>query len=241
VLIKQNYNEEDDINHIKWLINAFKDKRYIKVYGKPIILIYRVDTIPKLSNMVSIWNNVARKNGFDGLHLCAVKTGFTQMSEMQIINTGFDAVINFQPNRQDFPAPRNISTLLYEMAQKILPDKIYQTLKLSVKSNKIVDYEALVNKNVSKQVNSSKIYPCVFPSWDNTARRKSATIIQNLNPELYKKWLNHSIDKVMQFPEDERIVFVNAWNEWAEGCHLEPDQKMGYSFLKATHDSVTGE
>ena len=80
------------------------------------------------------------------------------------------------------------------------------------------------------------VFPCVFPSWDNTARRGKLFpfISQNSRAELYGKWLSTSIEKVADRSKDEKIVFINAWNEWAEGCHLEPDTKNGREFLEVT-------
>lgn len=84
-----------------------------------------------------------------------------------------------------------------------------------------------------------RVFPCVMPSWDNSARRRSgATVIQNDDPALYRRWLEHACRRVAGNPDDERIVFINAWNEWAEGCHLEPDRRHGRRFLEATRDAL---
>jgi lipopolysaccharide biosynthesis protein len=239
ILIKQEYNNEDSRRHIEWLVKAFKDNRYIKINGMPLFLIYRIDSIPNLNEMLSFWRKFACENGFKGLYICAIRTGFKTTPEDEIMKIGFDAIIRFQPNRHDFPAPRSPIAMLYSAAQKVLPNTLYQTLKLSAKANKIIDYERLVEKILGKLWPAEyRCFPCVFPSWDNTSRRKSATIIQNLNCLAYERWLRGSIKQVQCYPDQERIVFINAWNEWAEGCHLEPDLKNGHAFLSATRNAI---
>jgi hypothetical protein len=78
----------------------------------------------------------------------------------------------------------------------------------------------------------------VFPSWDNTARRRSATIIENHDAAQYRRWLDDAVARVATRNPEQRLVFLNAWNEWAEGCHLEPDQQHGHAFLDATAASL---
>ena len=96
-------------------------------------------------------------------------------------------------------------------------------------------YEKIVEYVMRKPQADVKTFPCIFPSWDNSPRKKtSATVIQNEDAALYGKWLADALNRVRNNPVDERIVFINAWNEWAEGNHLEPDQKFGRSYLAAT-------
>ena len=86
-----------------------------------------------------------------------------------------------------------------------------------------------------------KLFPCVSPGWDNSARRKSgASVYLGSTPEMYRRWLDHSINQAQRRFEnpDERLVFVNAWNEWAEGNHLEPDQKWGRRYLEETKSAL---
>jgi hypothetical protein len=81
----------------------------------------------------------------------------------------------------------------------------------------------------------------VFPSWDNTARVKErALIVLNGVPENYEYWLSSTIDLTLRSGGDDKIVFINAWNEWAEGCHLEPDRWFGHGFLQATFNAKSG-
>ena len=100
----------------------------------------------------------------------------------------------------------------------------------------IVNYEIILNKWIEHCPVGYKEFPCVAPNWDNSARGKVCYIVQNDRPELYGKWLAAACNRVINNIDDERIVFVNAWNEWAEGCHLEPDIKFGRRFLEITKE-----
>lgn len=237
LLIKQDYTDQDAEEHIKWFIKVFLDKRYIKIDGRPLLLIYRLDNIPDVSAMLKSWRSAVEAAGFPGIHLCAVKNGNVEMCDEDILELGFDSIVDFQPNRRDFPSPKGLRQRLYTLARKALPGSVYQRVKVSVYANKLVDYRRMVEGMLKKPWPSEyRKYPCVFPSWDNSARRTSATIIQNDDPALYGKWLSGAVENVKNYPESERIVFINAWNEWAEGCHLEPDRKYGMAFLEQTRD-----
>jgi len=239
VLIKQDYTKEDADHHIQWFIKAFRDDRYIKIDGRPLLLIYRLDHIPDIKEMILSWRTTVREAGFPDFYLSAVKNGFVEIEDNKILGLGFDAIVDFQPDRRDFPSPQGFKPWLYRLARRVLPDELYQRIKLSVQANNIVNYRAMVEGMMLKPWASSyRKFPCVFPSWDNSARRNSATIIQNDDPAVYGKWLKHAIKDVQSYPESERIVFINAWNEWAEGCHLEPDRKHGHAFLEQTRDAI---
>lgn len=239
VLIKQEYTPEDAENHIQWFIKAFLDNRYIKLNGCPLLLIYRLDHIPGIERMITSWRKAVREAGFPDLHLSAVKTGFVNLKDREILSRGFDSIVDFQPNRRDFPAPQGLKSRLYRFTRHVLPDGLYQRIKLSVQANNLVNYRTMVDGILRKAWPSEYLkFPTVFPSWDNSARRKSATIIQNDNPDLYGRWLKWAIKNVQSYPESEQLVFVNAWNEWAEGCHLEPDCKHGHQFLEQTRKAI---
>lgn len=239
ILMQQQYDTEDSRQHIKWLIRAFLDERYIKINNCPLLLIYRFDQIPDVEKMIKFWRRETQVAGLSDLYLCAVKTGFVQKNDEEILNLGFDGVVDFQPNRFDFPPARGIRSRFFRAARQVLPEAIYQRIKLSVSANNIVDYRGMVEGIMSKKWPSHyRKFPCVFPSWDNSARRKSATIIQNDDPSIYGRWLIKSIGNVQTYPDSEKIIFINAWNEWAEGCHLEPDLKHGHNFLKETYNAI---
>jgi lipopolysaccharide biosynthesis protein len=236
----QNYNDEDHLEHIRWLCETvFSNSRYIRINDKPLFLLCRIDRIPELSKVISMWQDYAKTHGFAGLYLCAEKTGFTSLSDQEILDYGFDAIVDFQPNRDYYPSPRNLRSLIYSLAKRYMPDNFYQKIKISVSANNIVNYQRMVEGLINRAWPTQyRKFPCAFPSWDNSARRKSATIIQNDSPEAYQRFLRACISVVNKYPGEEQLVFINSWNEWAEGCHLEPDRKFGHAFLEATRSAL---
>jgi len=239
VLMQQNYSTEDNKEHIDFLCSIFSDKRYIKINDKPLLLIYRPDNIPNISEMIKLWRRTAQSKGFTDLYICGAQSGLVQFTDEEIISLGFDAVVDFQPNRDDFPTSKSSKNILQESLRSLLPNTIYQWLKTNVTTYKKIDYKDFVEQKIQKKWSDTFTkYPVVFPSWDNTARRASPTIIENHDASIYKKWLQKSLNNVENYEKHEQIVFVNAWNEWAEGCHLEPDKKHGHIFLEATKEAL---
>jgi hypothetical protein len=121
----------------------------------------------------------------------------------------------------------------------VLPARWYDALRNNAwlgkrNLNTVVDYAAYVDQRLARPALEDTTYPVVFPSWDNAVRRTSATIIENHDAAQYKRWLDDAIARVAPRSPDQRLVFLNAWNEWAEGCHLEPDRAHGHAFLDAT-------
>jgi len=105
--------------------------------------------------------------------------------------------------------------------------------------HQIYDYAAVVERMLRNERPPYTHFPCVTPSWDNSARRKKdAAIYKDSTPELYEKWLKGVIEKFEPSSPEENFIFINAWNEWAEGNHLEPCQKWGRAYLEATRRAV---
>jgi lipopolysaccharide biosynthesis protein len=238
-LIGQQYSMADNKTHIEWLCRIFKDKRYLCINGKPIFLIYRTDKITNFSEMILLWKRYVKRAGFPGLYLCAVRSNFPQKDGIELIEQGVDAIIDFQPNKRDYPnGPLGAYKFLGSLNRKVV--KYINLLTFKNKQiaqrylNRRISYNKLAKNSLRTLPLNYKYFPCVFPSWDNSARHEIATIIQNNNPDDYGIWLQQAADFATKYPEEEQIVFINAWNEWAEGCHLEPDLRFGRAFLEKT-------
>jgi len=238
VLISQDYTKYDPISHIQWLIKAFTDKRYIKVNGKPLFAIYDVDSIPNIGQVIQGWRNEITKASIPDIYICAVRSQNCHYTSEQLKLFGFDSIIEFRPIPSEHPKQmcqsiiRNLPLRLFNkialfLGKKIPPYRIYHRYQYNKYAQKAVKY---LQRSRTSQL---PILPVVFPSWDNSPRKRMyATIIQNENPKDFGDWLSNSIKWVKQYPAEERILFINAWNEWAEGCHLEPDTTYGTMFLK---------
>ncbi len=231
ILIEQVYSEEDDRLHMQWLAQAFKDSRYIKINGKPLFLVYRVSNMPNPFNTADVWREEAKKLGFEDIYLCNVESIAASHIDPSLI--GFDAAIEFQPNWEALGQP----------LQKGRRWNILRHLKISELAygkHNIYEYSTVVESQLDAPIPSYKRFLGVSPSWDNSARRKiNAIILRNASPEVYENWLKIVIQRTLEDSKnDEKLIFINAWNEWAEGNHLEPCQKWGHEYLMATSRAI---
>lgn len=231
ILMEQKYSDEDDEQHMRWLASAFRDKRYIRVEDKPLFLVYKANKIPNPLRTTAIWREEAQRLGVGEIYLCRVESFIDEQNDP--VQIGFDAAVEFQPDWSNLGTALRQSRPWNLLRRLRLEDRFYI-------DNQVFDYASIVSTMLQKETPSYTRYPCVMPSWDNTPRRKSqATVLKDSTPELYKRWLRGVIDKHTTY-SGEQIVFINAWNEWAEGTHLEPCQQWGHEYLKATRDAVTG-
>lgn len=225
VLQEQVYGgEEDDRAHFQYLVRAFMDRRYIRIDGKPLFLIYRPADLPNSEQTVSLWKKLARDSGLEGLYLVAIRTSFDSTPENHWLNYGFDAELYFQP---DFKA----------IWDQFGTGKLTGT-KLDISGGEpglVVAYQDAWHVMANS---GHSFYRTVVPCWDNSPRKRSPFILAESSPEEYQKWLNIEVERVLHRSPDQRIVFVNAWNEWGEGNHLEPDTRFGRGYLEATRRAV---
>lgn len=236
ILIQQEYpGKQDYIDHFNYLLDAFKDERYIRIDGKCLFNVYLPSEIPDLSLFVSTFRKCAIDSGIGDLYL----VGNRCPENWDARAFGFDGVVG-----SEFSSLRYITGHKYE--KRTLTERFFNRFKRVLLSNKkinlnfeervkplIVDYEEACKYLLPTEKYSWNYFPCVIQDWDNTARAgKKSLIFHNSTPELWQKHLEAACDYVSDFEEEKQIVFIKSWNEWAEGNYLEPDSKWGYSYLK---------
>lgn len=225
IIMEQKYNDEDSRRHILWLLPYLKDPRYIRIDNKPVIAIYRSTKIPDVKKMLSIWREEAHKENLD-LYICRFESFGECGSEL--LSDGFDAAIDFQPHNKQS----------YQRYKQIIPRMINKISRSLIGKNItpiLLDYGKYVEYRISQPNPKYKIYPCITPRWDNSPRRKNSFFaFTNSSPDKYQRWLQSIIAKFRPYSSQENLIFINAWNEWAEGNHLEPDLKYGNQYLIAT-------
>ena len=225
VLIKQEYSLRDDLNHFAELLNYFKDSRYIKVDGKPIFVVYRTNLFPNIKETALLWRQEALNYGFPGIYLVTTESFGNRINPEEI---GFDAAIDFQPDFEMLPQ-RYLGSFVDRLLNKL---KIKKSPFLE---NNVYDYKDYAEIMMNKNEVNYKLFPGITPMWDNSARRSNnAIILKDSSPEQYGKWLERIMQKFKPFSVDENFVIINAWNEWAEGNHLEPCRKWGRQYLEVT-------
>lgn len=216
VLMRAVSSAEDDRAHINWLAKVLQDPRYIRVDGKPLILIYRVSKLDDPLRTTTIWRDEARRRGIGDIFLATVES----LRDDRLVPSanGFDAAVEFQP---DWLA---------------LGDPVRKTDGI-----KIYSYQDVVARMLRKPKPAYRRFPGVMPSWDNTARRRdNAFVFDGADPDVYESWLRAVLLDLRLSGEQDPLVFVNAWNEWAEGAHLEPCERWGRGYLEATRRSLSG-
>jgi glycosyltransferase involved in cell wall biosynthesis len=219
VLQHQSYSTADDVEHIHHLLPALADPRAIKVDGKPVFIIYQARDLPDPARTVDIWRGEVDRAGLPGLYLMTVETGWD--AGWDATQLGFDAKILFNP-------------------QFSILDHV-PTLFVGPETMRVYDYETAWRALAEAARPAYRHYQTVCARWDNTPRQgANGVVLHRSTPEAYGEWLARSISNVIAEPEDHRLVFLNAWNEWAEGAHLEPDQLYGRGYLEATRRALHG-
>lgn len=219
MLLEQKYlGEKDDTDHFYSLLKAFKDPRYLKVDNKPLFFIYAPLDHPYVRDFMYLWQQLAKKEGLAGISFVGALWGQEDLPE-------FDGTAKIDP---------------FELPKQSLIDKVMSLLKQRLLGypRRIIDYDDVI-ECLMKKVLKENEYPVITPNWDNTARcGNRGSVIVNATPKKFGKMIESAIAKVSQRELDKRIIFIEAWNEWAEGNYLEPDTKFGRGFLEAIKNKV---
>jgi hypothetical protein len=228
-LIEQTYPGFNDYQaHFETLLPAFQDKRYLKVDGKPLFVIYQPMKIPEVNKVTSLWRNLAAKSGLGDLHL----VGVTGSPDWNPKKYGFDASMPHDnlPRLRGWVSKRTpIRWLINEYPKWMGRPTIYL-------------YKRILSEWLKDDSINMTDYPLLIPNWDNTPRSGSnGLVLHGSTPELFRIILRKSIVSVQHKPTQYRIIFVKSWNEWAEGNYLEPDLKFGKGYLEVIKGEIFRE
>lgn len=235
MLVEQIYPGLNDAKqHFNFLIKAFVDKRYIKIDGKPIFLIFDPVNIPV--SYLQYFNQWAKDAGFkDGLFLVANITQPSHTKEEMLIK-GFNAVtyqrlgnLTNKKLKELGRTGRGLNRLL-----KTINGFIFQ------KPPKMLDYKKHYSILITEEDRESNVIPTIIPQWDHTPRSGwNGSLFINSTPEIFYKHVEHALDIVKSKNEEERIIFLKSWNEWGEGNYMEPDTKNGLGFINTLKQAIT--
>lgn len=233
VLMPQEYADESDWErHFAYLLKAFRDPRYIRVDGRPMFLIYRSASIDCAEPMLRLWRRLAERAGLPGLHIVSMRTAFPPDTRSEL----FDAFAEFEPVytfRQRKP---------FWLRKRERWMRKYRRLRLrlfgSVPGAPHSYHYSGIWSMIEKRELPERTYPGAFVDWDNTPRRglERGTVMRKFNPHAFRRGIRTQLRKALD--AGAQFVFINAWNEWAEGAYLEPDEARGTFFLDTVREAV---
>ncbi|MBO9709817.1 MAG: glycoside hydrolase family 99-like domain-containing protein [Caulobacter sp.] len=221
VLLSQRYGDRDLDELIEDAMRHMRHPAYIRIDGRPLFIVYRPGLIPDIAAVAERWRQACRDAGIGEIYLSFVENFENALTYPDPAKIGFDATIEFPP-----------AGMAAEIAP---PGPVYNPDYAGT----VCDYHEVVRKYAREPVPGHTRFRGAMPSWDNTARRQDVSyVFQNASPGAFQAWLEKLFDETRaQNYGDERLVFVNAWNEWAEGAHLEPDQRFGRGWLEAVRNA----
>lgn len=222
LLMGQDHDVSTDENFIREVLPILKDPRYIRVDDAPLILIYRVGLLPKPKELFRRWRLIAAENGIPSLHICIAQT----FGSSEPYHCGADSAVEFPPHG-------------------LWASEINNTVRnlRNQYAGMIYDYREVVAQELNRPRQDYLQFRCAMPAWDNTPRRGDhGNIFAYSSPEQYELWLSALVqDAATRSSASERLVFVNAWNEWGEGAHLEPDHRHGRGYLESTRRALASQ
>lgn len=243
-LIQQTYGEKDEWKrHFDYLLPFFKDKNYILEDNQPLFVIYRPEIIPCLNEMLDYWDTLAKENGFNGMVFAY------QQQSYHILNgrdeSRFKYNIEYQPSYARYDVRNNQTDKIAQLAfrgRMAIRKIVYKvdekagtnyTARLTRNTLHLEDYDELCEQIINRKPDSEKAIPGMFVGWDNTPRRgKMGTVCLGSTPAKFEKYLRLQISNAEDNYHKD-MMFIFAWNEWAEGGYLEPDDKNQYGYLEA--------
>ena len=221
---------EDAMMHFKFLLNAFNDKRYIKIDGMPFLYIFDPINLPK--EYISNFRKWTKDAGFKDLYLVAnISSTFVNRDDLYC--KGFDAV-SYQRLGSTVPSwvKSKIHVKIYSL---------YKKVKGIIRQRPpfMNDYEKIYPSLIQHCDTDTRVIPSILPQWDHTPRSGwNGSLLVNATPELFKKHVHNALDAIKNKPQNRKILLLKSWNEWGEGNMMEPDMTYGRGFINALREEL---
>lgn len=242
ILISQTYGSREEWkSHFEYFLPFFKDERYIKDNGCPILVIYKPNIMENMNDIFDYWKELAIENGFKGLKIASQ---FADKKDLHGNDSRIDYFIEYQPNFASRWVKGPLYNKLRSLKRSIVGQigKIFKTTYFTTHclENKleIRDYDVYWRAILNHKPDSIKAVPGAFVDWDNTPRKEErGSVFYNSSPDKFKEYFAQLVKKARcEYATD--YIFIFAWNEWAEGGYLEPDEQNGYKYLEAIRDCL---
>lgn len=228
MLIEQIYpGERDIIAHFYEMLPVFKDKRYLRIHGKLPFLLYKIEDIPDFQLFKNIWNKLAIENGLPEFFFIAHSHSIANLSLPIYKDTEACCLCRHDP-------------VVFYDKKLTLFRRVVRKMKLCLKRPiGIYDYSEIIKKIDTELYEQSKIYPAIVPNWDPSPRRGAGSLIyRNATPDLFYKHVKMTLNRIKNKDDEDKIIFLKSWNEWAEGNYMEPDLKYGKGYIKALRKAL---
>lgn len=230
ILAKQTYpGLEDEEKHFAYLLPFFQDERYIKIDDKPVFVIYDALDVPDIKEFIKRLRKRAVDAGFKGLYLMASNKNPDDLDYREM---GFDAKMSYSFNTEFQKINEEVRNQFWNKVK----NKISLYFGKEYSPIFKYSYKRLYNKLVIKKLDIDT-FPVIWPNWDNTPRSgKRGVILTGSSPSRYKKELKKAVNFLDKHKQENNIIVIKSWNEWAEGNYLEPDSVNGRNYLKVTKE-----
>lgn len=250
-IAEQTYpGDEDYIAHFYYLLEAFKDPRYIKVDDKLLFTVFRPTDIPDCKHFIELWNNLAQKEGLNGFHFVGIEHNFliytpslaehykrdglfVKGSELfkRVLDLGFDGINSRGLSLAHYRCSSIVSMYLNRILRDILGIKRVEKYKFRKVSKLMFSEEDRLNN----------VYPTIVPNWDRSPRSgKNAIVWYNNHPDYFREQVELALEYIKDKPDEHKILFLMSWNEWGEGNYMEPDITFGKGYIEALRKAIEG-
>ena len=238
ILVEQKYPGRCDYEEHFWaVLEAFQDRRYITVGGKPLFVVFRPHELPEPRVFTDCWRELAHRAGLAGIHFAGVPSEVWDRWVPE--DYGFDASILNNLYPAFIEAQRVPGDLANRLCRRTTGKDFRTWYRTILARPYVVSYARALELAVPSLSAVCTQYPGVMPNWDNTPRSGlDGTVFCGSTPELFQVHLRRVLDQVSDRELDDRLVFVKSWNEWAEGNYLEPDLRFGRAYLEVVRDEV---
>ena len=233
-LIEQTYPGEKDYEaHFCAVLDAFKDHRYIKVDGKPLFCVYMPFDVPDVPFFISTWQKLSKSAGLKGIYFVGFIYNYYEKNYQALTRLGFDGIYFQRISEATEYIIRQ--HFFHRLRRKLYNMGIYKGYTYKG----IFEYSEYIQHITKPTDTIENTYPVIVPNWDNSPRSgRNGFIVKNSTPELFRKHVKNVLDLLKKKPDEQRIVFIKSWNEWAEGNYLEPDSRFGRKYLEVLKEEI---
>lgn len=245
LLMQQTYSAEDDVSHFYALLDAFRDKRYYKIDGKLVFVVYDVWGFERVSEYIATWRTLAEKEGLPGFHFIGMTpntltfdplTGKRMMPDLNssahlyqgVLDKGFDAVNSSGMRRGEMLSEGRVRNLSKTVLRKV-----------GLPVGRFFDYSKTVRGFFAPEDRWENVYPTIMPNWDRSPRAATLDgIYVHTNPQAFEKHIRQALEYIRDKQDAHQVLFLKSWNEWGEGNYVEPDLEFGHGWLEAIRKKI---